>query len=129
VRIDVFPGVHVLADPDLLFKALANVIRNAMQYARAAGPIRVEATVDGDETQITVSDSGPGVPESELEAIFEPFYRPEAARERRTGGTGLGLAIVRNVAVACGGAVSCRNLSPRGFEVAIRLPTILPVRI
>ncbi len=126
VQIDVYPGVRVLADPDLLFRALANLIRNAMQYARAAGPIRVEAAASGDQTEITVSDSGPGVPESELDAIFAPFYRPERSRERRSGGTGLGLAIVRNVAEACGGAVSCRNLTPRGFAVAIRLPTFMP---
>ena len=123
VTIDVFPGVHVLADPDLLLRALSNLIRNARQYARASGPIRVQATVDGDNTSITVADSGPGVPDAELENIFAPFYRPEAARERRTGGTGLGLAIVRNVAEACGGRVSCRNLKPRGFEVALRLPS------
>jgi two-component system sensor histidine kinase CpxA len=124
VQIDVYPGVRVLADPDLLLRALSNLIRNALQYARAAGPIRVEATVEGDQTKIAVADSGPGVPASELENIFAPFYRPETARERRTGGTGLVLAIVRNVAEACGGSVSCRNLQPRGFEVAIRLPTI-----
>jgi signal transduction histidine kinase len=123
VQIDVYPAVRVLADPDLLLRALSNLIRNAMQYARAAGPIRVEATVNGDQTAISVADSGPGVPESELDAIFAPFYRPESARQRRTGGTGLGLAIVRNVAEACGGAVSCRNLTPRGFEVTIRLPS------
>ncbi len=128
VQIDVYPGVHVLADADLLFRALANLIRNAIQYARSAGPIRVQASVDGAETRITVSDSGPGVPAEDLDAIFAPFYRPAAARERRTGGTGLGLAIVRSVAEACGGAVSCRNLSPRGFEVAIRLPTVEPLR-
>jgi len=124
VQIDVYPGVRVLADPELLLRALSNLLRNALQYARAAGPIRVEATVEGDQTKIAVADSGPGVPEAELENIFAPFYRPETARERRTGGTGLGLAIVRNVAEACGGSVSCRNLRPRGFEVAIRLPTI-----
>jgi two-component system sensor histidine kinase CpxA len=128
VQIDVYPGVHVLADADLLFRALANLIRNAIQYARSAGPIRVQARVEGAETRITVSDSGPGVPAGDLDAIFAPFYRPAAARERRTGGTGLGLAIVRSVAEACGGAVSCRNLSPHGFEVAIRLPTVAPIR-
>ena len=128
VQIDVYPGVHVLADADLLFRALANLIRNAIQYARSAGPIRVQASVEGAETRITVSDSGPGVPAGDLDAIFAPFYRPATARERRTGGTGLGLAIVRSVAEACGGAVSCRNLSPHGFEVAIRLPTVAPLR-
>ena len=128
VQIDVYPGVHVLADGDLLFRALANLIRNAIQYARSAGPIRVQASVEGAETRITVSDSGPGVPADDLDAIFAPFYRPAAARERRTGGTGLGLAIVRSVAEACGGAVSCRNLSPRGFEVAIKLLTVAPLR-
>jgi two-component system, OmpR family, sensor histidine kinase CpxA len=62
------------------------------------------------------------LPESELERIFTPFYRPEEARARETGGTGLGLAIVRTCVEGCGGIVSCRNRQPRGLEVVMRFP-------
>jgi two-component system sensor histidine kinase CpxA len=63
------------------------------------------------------------VPEQDLEAIFEPFYRLESARERATGGVGLGLAIVRSCIDACQGTVVCRNRKPVGFEVEVCLPT------
>jgi two-component system, OmpR family, sensor histidine kinase CpxA len=68
-----------------------------------------------------VADSGPGLPEAELEQVFTPFYRPDTARTRETGGAGLGLAIVRTCVEACGGTVVCRNRKPAGLEVAIRL--------
>jgi two-component system sensor histidine kinase CpxA len=111
----------VRADPDLLFRALSNVVRNAVRYAGAAGPIRISAAEDGDAIAVSISDEGPGVPESELDAIFEPFYRLESARERATGGIGLGLAIVKSCVEACQGSVACHNRTPAGFEVRIRL--------
>jgi two-component system sensor histidine kinase CpxA len=123
VECAVEPQLAVLADPDLLLRALANVIRNAVRYAGAAGPIQVTAVREGPETVVRVTDCGPGLPASELEAVFEPFYRPEAARTREGGGTGLGLAIVRSCIEACQGTVRCRNRMPAGLEVEIRLPS------
>jgi two-component system sensor histidine kinase CpxA len=111
----------VLADPDLLTRALANLLRNAVRYAGAAGPLTVQAETTGEQVLIRVTDSGPGVPEIELKQIFEPFYRPDAARARETGGTGLGLAIVKTCVEACQGTVTARNRQPAGFEVEIRL--------
>jgi two-component system sensor histidine kinase CpxA len=115
---------EVIAQPEYLFRSLANLVRNAVRYASHAGPILVSAVERGDEVMITVADSGPGLPESEMENVFRPFYRPEFARQRETGGAGLGLAIVRSCVEACGGAVSCRNRSPKGLEVAIRLARV-----
>jgi two-component system sensor histidine kinase CpxA len=71
---------------------------------------------------LTITDSGPGVPEDRLEEIFAPFYRLDPSRSQETGGLGLGLAIVRNCVEACHGAVRCRNRQPSGLEVEIRLP-------
>jgi two-component system, OmpR family, sensor histidine kinase CpxA len=111
----------VLAEPDLLFRALSNVLRNAIRYAGNAGPIQISAgTADG-EVAIRVSDCGPGLAEKDLEAVFEPFYRPAVARERDTGGVGLGLAIVKTCIESCQGEVHCRNRVPTGLEVEIRL--------
>jgi two-component system sensor histidine kinase CpxA len=121
VQADVAEELNVMARPDYLDRALANVIRNAVRYAGHAGPIVVSARNGQGEAAILVSDQGPGVPESELEEIFKPFYRPEFARQRETGGTGLGLAIVKSCIEACNGAVVCRNRQPSGFEVEIRL--------
>jgi two-component system sensor histidine kinase CpxA len=120
IKTSVDEGLTVQADPDLLFRALANVVRNAVRYAGAAGPLEVSAKADRLQVVLTVADSGPGVPEKDLEAIFEPFYRLEAARERATGGVGLGLAIVKSSVEACQGTVACRNRHPSGLEVELR---------
>jgi two-component system sensor histidine kinase CpxA len=112
----------VLADRELLVRALANLLRNALRHAGASGPILLEAGADGAEAVITVSDSGPGVPESELPRIFDAFYRVDTARMRETGGIGLGLAIVKASVDACGGTVSARNRAPHGLEVTLRIP-------
>ena len=69
-----------------------------------------------------MADSGPGLPEAEIERVFEPFYRVETSRNRALGGVGLGLAIVRDSVEACKGKVRCRNRVPTGLEVEIRLP-------
>ena len=61
------------------------------------------------------------MPDSELDAVFEPFYRPDVSRDRETGGVGLGLAIVRACIEACGGSVHWRNRKPTGLEVVIEL--------
>ncbi len=116
--------VRVLADRELLFRAISNVIRNAVRYAGSAGPIEMAAVREGTETVIQVRDFGPGLAEKDLEAVFEPFYRPEAARTREGGGVGLGLAIVRSCVEACEGTVRCRNRAPAGLEVEIRLRSV-----
>jgi two-component system sensor histidine kinase CpxA len=116
------PGdVVVRADAELLTRALANLLRNAVRYAGEAGPITVAARRKQDTVQIMVADCGPGVSADDLSRIFDPFYRADASRDRATGGVGLGLAIVKSCIESCGGAVACRNLEPSGLEVTIRL--------
>jgi two-component system sensor histidine kinase CpxA len=115
-------GLRVLGEPELLARALANLLRNAVQYAGHAGPIVVTARPAGGEVEITVADQGPGVPEEELPKLFDPFYRVDASRDRATGGAGLGLAIVKTCVESCRGTVTCRNRQPHGLEVALRLP-------
>jgi two-component system sensor histidine kinase CpxA len=121
IGIEESSGLEVLADKNLLGRALGNLLRNAMRYAGDAGPISINAEPDGDgQIIVRVRDRGSGIPEEALPHILEPFYRPDAARNREVGGAGLGLAIVRTCAEACGGEVDCRNADP-GFEVAITL--------
>lgn len=121
VKLEVNEQLEVSVQPELLSRALANVIRNAVRYAAAAGPITISAAQHEDRVRITVADCGAGVPEEELPKLFDPFYRPETDRARETGGAGLGLAIVKTCIEACQGTVSARNLRPTGFEVAIVL--------
>jgi two-component system sensor histidine kinase CpxA len=120
VTVDVDPALSVLAQPQLLARAVANLVRNALRYAGHAGPVVVSARAVGDEAAISVRDRGPGVPPEALARLFEPFFRIEVDRDRATGGAGLGLAIVKTCVDACQGTLDARNLSP-GFEVEIRL--------
>lgn len=119
VRVD--ETLTALADPELLTRALANVLRNAVRYAGTDGPITVTAERQGAEVVIEVTDHGPGVPDEALPQLFEPFFRPEEARRRETGGQGLGLAIVKTCLEACQGFVKARNLDPTGFAVTLTL--------
>lgn len=123
IGLQVSQHLVAIADPDCLFRAVSNILRNAVRYAGNHGPIEVSASTDSHAglVRIRIADAGPGIPEAELENIFRPFYRPEFARTRETGGTGLGLAIVRDCVETCGGRVTCRNLVPRGLEMVIEL--------
>ncbi len=112
----------VRADPALLQRALANLLRNAVRYAGSAGPVTVDARRAGIGWELRVADVGPGVPEDAIPRLFEPFYRPEPSRSRELGGTGLGLAIAKTCVEACGGTLRAANRTPRGFEVVVLLP-------
>jgi two-component system sensor histidine kinase CpxA len=115
------PKIRVIADPELLARALANIIRNAVKYAGDAGPIYISAKKEGNKIAIKIKDSGPGVPDDLVKHIFEPFFRPEPSRDRRSGGVGLGLAIVKTCIETCKGTVSAQNLKPKGFAITITL--------
>lgn len=115
------PKIRVIADSQLLARALANIIRNAVKYAGKAGPIYISAKNEGNKIAIKIKDSGPGVPEDLVKHIFEPFFRPEPSRDRGSGGVGLGLAIVKTCIETCKGTVSAQNLKPKGFAITITL--------
>jgi two-component system sensor histidine kinase CpxA len=104
-----------------LTRAIANLVRNAVKYAGEAGTITITAARKSSHVEIEVRDTGPGVPEHLLDQLFEPFFRPEASRDRDSGGVGLGLAIVKTCVETCQGTVSAANLAPEGFAVKIAL--------
>ena len=111
----------VKADPDLLQRALGNLLRNALRYAGDAGTITLQAEARAGEVQIEVLDCGPGVPEKSLPNLFDPFFRLDTSRTRETGGVGLGLTIARTCLEACRGKISARNRTPSGLCVSISL--------
>ena len=105
--------------PQALKRCLRNLIDNAIKYGNSA-MITVE---DGaDRLTIRVRDRGPGVPEQELERVFEPFYRVEGSRGRDTGGTGLGLTIAKSIAQLHAGSLAVRNREDGGLEAILELP-------
>jgi len=101
-----------------LKRCLTNLIANAVKFGTRA-EILIE---DGADLVIRVRDRGPGIPEEELERVFEPFYRLESSRNRDSGGTGLGLSIARDVAQAHGGSLQLANAPGGGLEATLRLP-------
>jgi two-component system sensor histidine kinase CpxA len=116
----------VEADPALLRSAIENVVRNAVRYTAPGTTveIRLERRIGDQEEDIVVRvlDSGPGVPEDDLERIFQPFYRIDDARNRQTGGAGLGLSIADRAIRLHGGRVHASNRPEGGLEVEIRIP-------
>jgi two-component system sensor histidine kinase CpxA len=124
IRLDIEDDLRVMAEPELLLRSLSNLLRNAIRYAGQAGPVTISARADQKEAVLIVSDCGPGVPESELARIFDPFYRVDASRDLTMGGVGLGLTIVKRCIESCNGTVTCRNRQPSGLEVTLRLPAI-----
>lgn len=106
----VSPDLRVQAPPVALRRALGNLVDNARRYG-GEGPIELSADVKGGEVRIGVLDRGPGIPEDQMQAVFEPFHRLDAARSPAIGGAGLGLAIVRQLAEANGWRI---ELAPRG---------------
>jgi two-component system OmpR family sensor kinase len=115
--------VVVEADPIALKRLVANLVDNAVKYGGAASA-RVYG--NGDMAVIEIDDHGPGMPESELERVFEPFHRLESSRSRQTGGIGLGLAVVRAVARSHGGDVVLSNRANGGLSARVTLPLAMP---
>jgi two-component system sensor histidine kinase CpxA len=121
IEVQVRPDIQVTASVELLTRAIANLLRNAVKYAGKAGMITVAAKEEDGQVEITVADCGPGVAEEYLDRLFEPFFRPEPSRDSDSGGVGLGLAIVKTCVESCGGTVTARNLQPKGFAVTMRI--------
>jgi signal transduction histidine kinase len=109
----------ITAIPTALQRCLANLIDNAVKYG---GYARVTTAREGNKAVIRVSDGGPGIPEAQMEKVFDPFYRIETSRSRETGGTGLGLTIARNIARKHGGTLVLRNALGGGLECTLTLP-------
>ena len=121
VEIAIKNGIAAEGQSELLFRAIANVVRNCLDYAGENGKVFVSAKENGNHVILSVGDNGPGVPDEMLEKIFDPLFRVQDDRSRETGGTGLGLAIVKTCVEACGGHVEAHNLSPHGLSVVITL--------
>lgn len=99
-----------------------NLLTNAVQYNRPEGTVEATLARDGGTYLLTIRDTGVGIPQADLQRIFERFYRVDVARSRERGGTGLGLAIVRHAVERHGGSVQVESLLGEGSTFAVRLP-------
>ncbi len=118
-------GLRVWGDEAMLITALHNLILNAVQYSPSPSRVGIGVTAGDDVIEIAVTDQGIGIPEDELDRVFERFFRVDQARSRTTGGTGLGLSIVKHVVQNHGGDVRVWSQPGRGSTFTIRLPRVL----
>jgi protein-histidine pros-kinase len=114
-------GVPALArvHPAALRRVVGNLVNNALRYG-----VRAEVLVEahGPDVQIVVDDFGPGIPQAQLEAVMQPFFRLESSRNRATGGSGLGLYIARDLVTRQGGTLTLANREEGGLRATITLP-------
>jgi two-component system sensor histidine kinase SenX3 len=115
-------GLSVLGDEDLLVTALRNLLENAVAYSPERTRVTVTLKKADGNAELSVCDQGIGIPERDLERIFERFYRVDPARSRATGGTGLGLAIVKHVMAAHNGRVTVRSVEGSGSTFTLFIP-------
>lgn len=113
--------VMVEGDPELLRRAVENVIRNAIRYAPPQSPVEVSLARNNGKAVVHVRDRGPGVPDEALPRLFDPFYRVDSDRDRSSGGIGLGLSIARRAMELHQGTIRARNANP-GLEVELEMP-------
>lgn len=111
--------VYISASPLCLRRCLDNILDNALRYGK---DVEIKAGMTPDGTVIEILDSGPGIPEKELNRVFEPYFRLESSRNRDSGGTGLGLAIARNMAMLNGARLTLSNRDSGGLQVSLLFP-------
>jgi len=116
------PGLEVVADANRLRQVLSNLLDNALKYTPSGGRVWLEASRRDGGVQITVRDTGPGIPAEELPHIWERLYRGD--RSRSTPGLGLGLSLVQAIVQAHGGTVSARSLPEGGAEFTVNLTNL-----
>jgi two-component system OmpR family sensor kinase/two-component system sensor histidine kinase BaeS len=127
---DSLPGAALpllSVDPQRVEQILSNLLSNALRYTPEGGQIRVavaagRGSLEDNAVQISVWDSGPGIPQESLPRVFERFYRADRSRSRAEGGSGLGLAIARQLAEAHGGSLAAANHPQGGAVFTLRLP-------
>ena len=118
--------MHDRRNEELLYRAIENVVRNAIRYTESGSEVEIRLKrglcADMKQAEIEVSDRGPGIPESQLSAIFRPFYRVDDARSPDTGGFGVGLAIAERAVRLHHGELSAMNSKGGGATIRITLP-------
>ena len=122
--VPVFLTDNLQGNPSLLARAAGNILSNAVKYAGRGARVEIRIEQAEAETIIRISNNGPGIPEDQLDKIFQRFFRGEESRT--TPGTGLGLNIAAEIIHRHNGSLTARNLSPRGVEFILSLPFTSP---
>ncbi|MCB2166537.1 MAG: HAMP domain-containing histidine kinase [Deltaproteobacteria bacterium] len=117
-------GIEFVYDREVMVQILINLIENSIKFGRQSTTrhITIDVTIHDDHVDVTVADTGPGIPRHALKKIFDDFYRVEDALTRTTGGTGIGLSLVKKFMQAMGGSVTAANNTGPGCTITLRLP-------
>ncbi|MFY1578808.1 ATP-binding protein [Verrucosispora sp. WMMD703] len=126
VTVEAERGLTVYGSDNQLATAVANLVENALNYSGEDTTVRIAARAAGEQVEIAVTDQGIGIAPTDVDRIFERFYRADQARSRATGGTGLGLAIVKHIASNHGGRVEVASTLGGGSTFTLRLPARPP---
>jgi signal transduction histidine kinase len=113
-------GIDVLLDREDALMLFSNVLLNALQHSSANGLVKVSMMTDRDTVILRIRDHGEGISEEDSPFLFDPFYRGDASRSRKSGGTGLGLSICKAICDRAGGSIVIANHQDGGAEVEIR---------
>lgn len=116
------PGNAIVTGSDtLIYRAIYNLVENAIKYNKEGGEVSVSIEDDEQFSKVIISDTGPGIVKEDWEKIFEPFFRVDKSRSRMMGGAGLGLALVKEIAVQHGGDVRVADSSDNGTTIELSL--------
>src|SRR5262249_16300546 len=115
-------ALRVRGDREAMTQVLDNLVDNAIQYTNAPGRISIRLRAQDGQGQLAVEDTGIGIPASDLDRVFERFYRVDKARSRAAGGTGLGLSIVKNLVLRMDGEVRVKSVEGQGSTFTVLLP-------
>ncbi|PKY11386.1 hypothetical protein B1757_04780 [Acidithiobacillus marinus] len=128
VSLDNDVDASIVANSELLRRALSNLLSNALNHTPAGGSIRIHSVQTQERLQLMVSDSGTGISAEALDRVFDRFYSEDTARMRRGQGTGLGLAIVRSIMQLHGGEVALKSTPGSGTTAILYFPLIHQVK-
>ncbi len=118
-------GLWIEGDPDLLDQAFVNIVKNAIAHTAQGGTITLACSAEDGRARVTITDDGPGIPEADVERVFDRFYRAQGGRrDANGGGAGLGLAIAQRLIQLHGGEITAGNVSPHGARFTIELPRL-----
>lgn len=114
--------ISIVGDHDRLSQVVRNLLENCLQYTESPGEVWLSCALQGDRVILIVEDSGPGIPEGELDKIFDRLYRADTSRSRVGGGAGLGLSICKEIVVAHSGVINASHSDKGGLKIQVALP-------
>ena len=131
MQIDVQPKAQseaqtfiVKGNTNLLYRALYNLVENAIRYNHKEGSVNIALEIEGQECLVTIADTGVGIAPEQRELVFEPFYRVNKSRSREFGGAGIGLSLVKTILKRHGASITVSENNPQGSVFTIRIPLV-----